>query len=249
MGLSLALHLVLLILYSVSSPDSRPGVVPPVGDAPSTPVQGTRIVRLIELPPDDPSIEAPEDPAPEPEPDAPERPAPAVQEPGAPIEPVPVGVRAAWALRVRSVDPRLWRAASPEAHELTDEELMVLELSGRLEAWNDSIRVLVEGENALTDWTRTDENGDRWGFSPGKLHLGKLTLPLPFGFGPNPWQTERAARRAFEDADIRNGAAASLMAEHWKTRIEAIRLRRDRERESERADSTKAKPGGPGGNS
>lgn len=246
LGISAAFHLVLLVLYGMSQTDWHLGVVLPVGETPAAPVQGTRLVRLIEIPPDETVLEPPEEP--EPEPDV-RHAAPEVSTPvTGPIDPVPIGLRAAEALRVRSADPRLWRPAEPSARDLTEEELLILELTGLLEALNDSLRALGEAERALTDWTVTDENGDRWGVTPGKLHLGKLTLPLPFGFGSNPWQAERAARRAFEDADIRNGAAASIMAEYWKTRIEAIRERRNRERARERADTTKTKPGGRDGN-
>ncbi len=237
-------HVLVVVIYSVSSPDWEFALVVPVGQTPTTPVEGIQVVRIVEVPPEEPLVEVQEEPDPEPEPEAPTAPA-QESEAGAPaIEAVPAGVRASEALRVRSADPRLWRAAEPEAHVLTQEERMQLELAGRLEAWNDSVRVLVSAERALTDWTRTGENGDRWGVSPGKLHLGKLTLPLPFGFGTNPWMRQRAARRAFEDADIRNGAAASFMADHWKERVEAIRRRRDREREKARSDSTKTDPGG-----
>ncbi len=245
---SVLFHVLVVLIYSVSSPDWEFVAVVPVGKAPTTPVEGTRVVRIVEIPPDDPLIDAQEKPDPEPElepeQEAPTAPAQPSESTAPAIEAVPAGMRASEALRVRSADPRLWRAAEPEAHKLTEEERMQLELAGRLEAWNDSIRALVSAERALTDWTRTGENGERWGISPGKLHLGKLTLPLPFGFGTNPWMQERAARRAFEDADIRNGAAASFMADHWRERVEAIRRRRDREREKARSDSAKADPGG-----
>ncbi|GMR13211.1 MAG: hypothetical protein BMS9Abin29_1414 [Gemmatimonadota bacterium] len=238
-------HVLVVILYSVSSPEWDFALLIPVGDTPATPVEGTQVVRIVEVPPDAPLVEVQEEPKPEPAPeDAPTSPAPPSESTTPSVDDAPNGVKASEALRVRSADPRLWRAAEPEAHELTANERMQLELAGRLEAWNDSVRALVAAEEALTDWTRTGENGERWGVSPGKIHLGKLTLPLPFGFGTNPWMRERAARRAFEDADIRNGAAASFMADYWKERVEAIRRRRDREREKARSDSAEAKPGG-----
>ncbi len=238
-------HVLVVFIYSVSAPDWNFDAFVPVGQVPTTPVEGTRVVRIVEILPDDPVIEAPEEPdrETEPEQEIPTAPAEASESTAPAVEDVPAGVRAAEALRVRSADPRLWRAAEPEAHRLTEEERMQLALAGRLEAWNDSVRALVAAEEGLTDRTLTGENGERWGITPGKLHLGKLTLPLPFGFGTNAWMRERAAQRAFEDADIRNGAAASFMAAHWKERVEAIRRRRDREREKARSDSTKANPG------
>ena len=60
----------------------------------------------------------------------------------------------------------------PEAFELTDAEFMQLQLAGRLEEWSDSVALALAAENALTDWTTTDDQGRRWGISPGQLHLG-----------------------------------------------------------------------------
>jgi len=244
LAVSVLIHAVVIIAYSVSAREWEFGVVVPVGQVTANPVEGTRVVRIIELPPDDPVVEAPEELEPEPEPEAPTAPTSVTDSQAPVIEDVPPGVRAADVLQILSADPRLWRVSLPEAFELTDEERMQLELAGRLEAWNDSVRALLASEEAWTDWTTTGENGERWGVSPGKLHLGKLTLPLPFGFSGNAWQRERASRRAFEDADIRNGAAASIMADYWEQRVEAIRLRRERERRREQSDSTKTKPGG-----
>ena len=39
-----------------------------------------------------------------------------------------------------SSDTRLWREAVPEAFEMAPVELMVLQLSGRLEEWADDLR-------------------------------------------------------------------------------------------------------------
>ncbi len=137
---SILFHVLLVLLYAMSSPDWDFDVVVPVGRSPTTPVEGTQVVRIVELPPDEPLIEALEEPEEEPEPEeAPSAPAP-TQEPAAPsVEDGPAGVRASEALRVRSADPRLWRAAEPEAHELTEESRMQLELAGRLEAWTPSV--------------------------------------------------------------------------------------------------------------
>ena len=107
---------------------------------------------------------------------------------------------------------------------------MRLTLAGRLEEWADSVAAALAVENALTDWTTTDANGGRWGVSPGKIHLGDITLPMPFYFGGNSWQREQAARRAWEDQDILNGAASAAARASWRERAEAIRRRKDRER-------------------
>jgi hypothetical protein len=157
----------------------------------------------------------------------------------------PGGRRAADVLRVRSSDTRLWREALPEAFELTEAQRMQLELTGKIEEWNDSVAQALAAEIALTDWTTTDSQGRRWGVSPGQLHLGDITLPLPFYFGGNSWQRDQATRRAWEDQDILRGTNDQAVRSSWSDRAEAIRRRRDRDRNGNAAvaDST----GGSGG--
>ncbi|MEE2669014.1 MAG: hypothetical protein VYD78_03345 [Gemmatimonadota bacterium] len=155
------------------------------------------------------------------------------------------GVRAAEVLRVRSSDKRLWREARPELFELTEAERMELMLEGRLEIWADSVAAALATEDALTDWTTTDANGRRWGVSPGRIHLGDVTLPLPVYFSGTSWQREQATRRAWEDQDILNGANAQALRASWKERAEAIRRRKDRERRNTDVppDTTRGFPG------
>ncbi len=122
---------------------------------------------------------------------------------------------------------------------------MQLELTGKIEEWNDSVAQALAADVALTDWTTTDSQGRRWGFSPGQIHLGGITLPLPFYFGGNSWQREQAARRAWEDQDILRGTNVQALRSSWRERAEAIRRRRDRDQDGNAAvaDST----GGSGG--
>ena len=244
-GASAALHVVVIVLYSVfmtqwSPPETVLGV-----DSPSRSSSDMRVVRVVEIELRDLTAEPPEE-LPEaeevrleftdaglPDPDPFE-----LSEP-------PGGRRAADVLRVRSSDTRLWREAMPEAFELTDAEFMQLQLAGRLEEWSDSVALALAAENALTDWTTTDDQGRRWGISPGQLHLGDITLPLPFYFSGNSIQREQAARRAWEDQDILNGTNSQALRSSWRERAEAIRRRRDRSRDENAAvaDST----GGSGG--
>ncbi|RMH14373.1 MAG: hypothetical protein D6701_11335 [Gemmatimonadetes bacterium] len=154
---------------------------------------------------------------------------------------------AAEVLRVKRGDDRLNRPAAPEAYTITDRERMELELAGRIEAWNDSVAAAAAAAAGLLDWTKTDADGNKWGVSPGKLHLGKITLPLPFGFAPNPWQMERARDRARIDAEIRTQAEEFEARQNLKDRAEAILELRRRGADSTRArpDTTKGGGGGP----
>jgi hypothetical protein len=141
-------------------------------------------------------------------------------------------LRASEILKIKNSDDRLWRKAQPEVFELNEVEIMELMLAGRLEIWVDSVYQAMEAENALTDWTKTDSEGKRWGVSPGRLHLGDVSIPLPVYFGQNSWQRERSTRKAWEDRDILNASRNIAIRSSWRERAEAIRRRKDREREN-----------------
>ena len=245
-GASAVLHIVVIVLYSVVVTQWSPRETLLVVESPSRASSDMRVVQVIEIESPDPTAEVPEEP---PEPIAEIQ--VEVPDAGPPLpddidldEP-PRGLRAADVLRVRSSDARLWREALPELFELTEAERMELALAGRLEEWTDSVAEVVAAEYALTDWTRTDDQGRRWGFSPGRIHLGDITLPMPFYFGGNAMQREQLARRAWEDQDILSGANAQALRSSWRERAEAIRRRRDRDRDETPAASDTTGSSGP----
>jgi len=145
------------------------------------------------------------------------------------------GPTAAERLRPREGDLRLWAPVDPELTKLTDAELMELLLSAELEDLADSMAVAEELARRATDGTYTDDEGRRWGVSPGKLHLGDITIPLPFGFGTAPFNRERNAGRLWAWDDIDQAAGRKGVQDFWKERAEAIRRRMDAER---RPDTT-----------
>ncbi len=249
LGLSAALHALLIIMYAFGLTDwgPRESVVGVESVARTFP--GMHVVQVVEISsPDEPDDDEPEpspDPVPEPSVAAPgPEPAAGPEREGVEDEQAEQGgVRAADQLRVVSSDPRLWRPALPAIFALTEAERMQLELAGRLEEWNDSVIAAMAAESAMTDWSVTDDEGNRWGFSPGQIHLGSLTLPLPFNFGTSTWQRERAARRAWEDADILNNLSSQAARASWEERARAIRERKDRQRrEAEEQPDTTAPP-------
>ena len=228
-GASAALHVFFVLIYSVVVNQWGPAETVIAVESVSRFTSDMRVVRVVEIALPELSVAPPEVPELTAE-------APPDFDAGPPVgvdvdldEP-PRSRRAADVLRVRSSDARLWREAMPELFELTDAERMQLELAGRLEEWTDSVAEVVAAEYALTDWTTTDDQGRRWGVSPGQLHLGSITLPLPFYFGGNAMQREQAARRAWEDQDILNGANGQAVRSSWRERAEAIRNRRNRDR-------------------
>ena len=105
-------------------------------------------------------------------------------------------------IRARNLDPRLW-VVPPELTDLTPEELMRLRLMWAFEEVSDSALAAEIVAQAGRDWTYTDGEGRRWGISEGQIHLGDVTIPLPFAFSPAP--NSAAARRAWEDAEIARG--------------------------------------------
>jgi len=131
-------------------------------------------------------------------------------------------------LRPGEKDPRLWFLPPEELVELSPEQLLQLELALAIAALGDSAAAIAEAQRRGTDWTFMDSRGRRWGISPGQIHLGDITIPLPFGFVPPP--NTLAARRAREDAEIANQAARQEVNQALRGRAAEIRRRRDAER-------------------
>lgn len=191
------------------------------------PPRGMRAVQLSEAPPETLVPEEPDEPderEPRPAPEAP--PAMAATLDSLPADTLTAGDR----LAVRVVDPRLWRPMILLPREPTIEDVEA-RVGAALELLSDS--ALAEAEAALRarDWTVKDANGGRWGISPGKLHLGKLTLPLPLFFGSVDPDAEAASQQWYE-LDQQYDRARFL--ESFEDRVRAIRERRDRERAERR---------------
>lgn len=143
---------------------------------------------------------------------------------------VPPGPTAAERLQPRLQDRRIWAPLDRGINDLTAEQRIELELAGRIAEWQDSMTAVAEAERALTDWSRTDAQGRRWGVSEGQLHLGDVTVPLPFAFGTPVGRRDEIRQRAWEWEEITRGAASGEVRDSWKDRAMAIRERRDRER-------------------
>ncbi|MBH16251.1 MAG: hypothetical protein CME30_03090 [Gemmatimonadetes bacterium] len=227
---SAAIHGILIFIYSLSIEDWYLGDSISVQETVTGSLEGIRVVTITETDVTETEADLPEetleDPVMETDPVQQQINQEGSQE-GADVD---LRQKASEVLRVRSSDDRLWRKAQPEVFELEPAEIMELMLAGRLEIWVDSVYKAMEAENALTDWTRTDSEGRRWGVSPGRLHMGDISIPLPIYFGQNSWQRERSTRRAWEDRDIMNASSGAAVRQSWRERAEAIRRRRDRER-------------------
>ncbi|MCJ7629926.1 MAG: hypothetical protein MUO50_16235 [Longimicrobiales bacterium] len=209
--------------------------------------QGTELVNLREMPANQ-ERETPPAPEDRLEPELPVIPVEAfpsdVLTPSGLVRPPegPTGPTAAERIRPKAGDLRFWAPVNPERTALTREELMRLQLIGELELMNDSAALAAALAARATDWTYTDDEGKKWGVSPGKIHLGDLTLPMPFGFGPSAQQRERAEDRLWAWDAIERGAATGELLRSWKDRDKAIRERMNAQR---KPDTTRTGGGGP----
>lgn len=263
---SLLFHLVGLLVIggwiSIGTPEVSPRSVP--AEPRET---GLEVVRLPETPP--PAAEPPEETPP---PRRPEeetevvevRPRPEAEEPaetteeeaagppavGPPVEAEEGRLSNAERLQPRLGDERLWVDFE---HPITGERAERLAradsaLRAILRDWLDSLRLTEEQRQRAMDWTY--RHGDqRWGISSEGLHLGDITIPIPFGAlfqqgGPK----AREARRALQDLyEIRRQEARHDRDEVLEERREEMR-RRSREeaerREGEEDTTSVRLPGG-----
>jgi hypothetical protein len=223
LALSFALH---ILLVGVASRwlEPRPArEIPTPERLPAELVEAMRAVTLSEVPDPDRETVAtalPPDPRPEVAPRPPE---------AEPVEPRERRT-AAQRLAPRVVDPRIWRpmVLLPREPNLEDVQARVAEA---IEMLSDS--ALAEAERALRarDWTVEDASGGRWGISPGKIHLGSVTLPLPLFF---PLDMEEQARQAYW-RELEHQLDRAEFLESFDARVRAIRERRDRERSERRS--------------
>jgi hypothetical protein len=133
-------------------------------------------------------------------------------------------------LQPRSIDPRLWAPISEEYLELTEEERARLLIEGLIRTYNDSLAIAQALSERATDWTFTDDQGRRWGLSPGRLHLGDFSVPLPTIETPR-GRIESALARQFVTDDLARAAVTAQIRETWSDRARAIRERLELERQ------------------
>lgn len=146
-------------------------------------------------------------------------------------EPTPY-VSAAERLRPRVGDWRLWlvppsmRRSDRTPAERTAE--VRARLYAILEAYDDSMAAELAREMERLDWT-IGEQGEEWGISPGKIHLGGITLPLPLYFGLDPAEARRRQGAIDEWNLIQGQAGQGAIDDLFEERVRAIRERRLRE--------------------
>ncbi len=251
-AVSALLHLLALLLYPTFTVQF--GEFDPAAEAEGLVVmEGMEVVNLQETAPDE--LEAPARPDEEiqAEPTVPVVPLPAAPgddlTPTVEVAPPPPGASAADRLRPATFEEDLWMPLVAEAVTLTERELLRSVIYRQLEAFNDSMAIRAARAAEGTDWTFTDEDGNRWGISPGKLHLGSITIPLPFSFGASPGASDDLLDALAFDREIQRAAGQLETDATIRERAAAIRARVDAERERARraaaGDTTRSGGGGP----
>ena len=224
--ISVAVHaLILAVVGDWLEPDPT-RATRPAEPLIAEPPRGMRAIQLSEPPPQ-PVRTEPEEP--EDGDEEPETAAPVVAQAEAPDDAPADTLSAADRLAVRVVDPRLWRPMilMPREPDIDDVEARI---AAAVELLSDSALAEAEAAIRARDWTVEDGSGGRWGISPGKLHLGSLTLPLPIFFPVDP--EVRDAQQQWWELDQQFERARIL--ESFRERVQAIRERRDRERREAR---------------
>lgn len=179
----------------------------------------------------------------EPEPAVQPRPAftfpsdlPAVRE-AAPTtdQPAPRGGAATFSELLNPVvrNREVWRAPSPIHTPLDPRAEANSRLSSRLDAYNDSVSLAASEAARAVDWTRTDEDGGRWGVSPAGIHLGDITIPIPINMSPGPGKRDEVAGRVRDWGEIQAQGARQEGKETFEERVKAVRERKERERQQQ----------------
>jgi hypothetical protein len=172
----------------------------------------------------------------------PDRTVPVLSAPATPAVPPPartptLGERLG---RTPTADLELWRPVTPGTYErpLTEEEVLRARLAARMNAYNDSVAAEAGARERSTDWTVADAEGGKWGVSPGKVHLGGITLPLPVAFSTPPGRREEVAAKTRSWSETRAQASRAEADDNFQERVKAIRERRQAQRDSARAEGS-----------
>ena len=243
-GLVVSAVLHVLVLGILGGLFEAPRSGPPASTVPylAEPPSGMRAVNIAPVAGEAPSLRAPRTPVVDRE----EQVSGRSREPSTPAPESMPGPRvadgrsAADRLAPRLIDARLWRPMILVPREPTLADVQA-RIAAAAELLSDSALADAEAKIRATDWTVKDADGGRWGISPGKLHLGKLTLPLPIAYaeGYDPARDEYY--------DLQAQVDRTRFLESFEDRVRKIRERRERERRERQEEEGGTVAGSGGG--
>ena len=143
-------------------------------------------------------------------------------------DPIPVRDR----LRYRLNTPQVWRPPTEAiGSDLTPQDLVHQRIAAQLGEFNDSVAAEADARARAMDWTVKGEDGQRWGVSPGAIHLGGLTIPVGnTQFAVAAGRREEFAGRVRSWNEIQDQAVREEARGTFKDRVKAIEDRMNRER-------------------
>jgi hypothetical protein len=146
-----------------------------------------------------------------------------------PVDPTSVRDR----LRYRLNAPQVWRPPSAEiaVDEPSPQAIVAQRIASQLGEFNDSVAAEAAAAARALDWTTTDADGNRWGVSPGAIHLGGITIPIGnTAFAVAAGRREEFAGRVRSWNEIQDQAVREEARGEFKDRVKAIEARMNRER-------------------
>jgi hypothetical protein len=135
-------------------------------------------------------------------------------------------------LRYRLNEPQVWRPLAEIAiDEPSPQDIVAQRIASQLGTFNDSVAAEAAAAERALDWTKTDADGNRWGVSPGAIHLGSITIPIGnTQFAVAPGRREEFAGRVRSWNEIQDQAVREEAKGEFKNRVKAIEERMNRER-------------------
>ena len=99
-------------------------------------------------------------------------------------------------------------------------------------------------QRAPGDWTKTTADGQKWGWDPGGIRLGKFTIPnavlaaLPLKIGNGGRSPVDLRSEGFMRRDIWEHAQQSITEDDFRAAVRRIRERKERERREKEKEKT-----------
>jgi hypothetical protein len=229
-------HLLLVLVFRFEPGPPR-GTVRPV----TTPAElpGMRVVQIV--PVDEPAVGAdrPEDEERRERTDAAVPVAPRAATPAtppvAPADGRAIAPTVRERIETRLGDRRIWvRAEELLPPPVSAEEAALARIEGRFSTLADSLAAEAAAAERALDWTVRDGSGGRWGVSPQGLHLGGVTVPIPFQFSTPPGRRDEMTDRVRRWGEIERQAGQADVNDTFEDRVRAIRERTQAQRDSAR---------------